>query len=171
MDYPTIAILVAAGGAVAWQLVRRGSGRRRCRLRKRQSLLPPGRRYLYSRLTEAAGEDVTIQVAVPLGAVVTPAGRSPVGSPPGGASASVPAWWERMAQTPLDFVLCDARTLAPQLVVLLDDPALSADRSQREQRRLIRRLGQAGLPCLVLTGEREYEVEELEGVIDPRRAA
>ena len=162
MDYPTIAILVAATGAVLWQLARRGgTGRRRCKLRKRQSLLLPGRRYLYSRLSEAVGEDVTIQVAVPLKEVVTPAA-------PGGRGR---VWWDKISSTPLDFVLCDAGTLQPQMVILVTEEEPTRRRGPRDQRRLARWLEQAKLPCLVLTDDREYEVDELEDAIVPRRAA
>ena len=159
LDYPTLAIVTAAALAMLWQGLRRARGLGRCRVRRRASLVGPDRRHLYLPLCEAAGEDCVVQVNVPLPAVVVPV------EPTGHRSAR----WRRLQDIRLDFVICDAATLEPQRVVLVetaDEPARLA-----HKRPVLRCLAQADIPCITLALDQDYEPSELEDLLDGRRAA
>ena len=158
MDASFALIVTAAGSAVAWQARRWQLSRRAPGCRKRQSLLKPAQRYIYSRLQEAVGEQFSIQASVPVSRVIVtekPARRR--GSSRQGVT--VPE---------IDFLLCEPATLEPRMVILCSPEATSESRtrSDKESQRLVRKMKSAGLAALMLEPDREYDAETLQEEIE-----
>lgn len=152
MDSSIALIAGAAGSALIWQFSRRRV-RAAAKPRARQSLLKPNLRYVYAQLREACGDDLSIQVDVPVARLL---GTK--------LSTTRKKKSRRKPKRRVDFVMCEHETLRPRLVVLVG-PADESSPSPT-QRALHRQLEASGLPCLVIDPDREIDAEELSETID-----
>jgi hypothetical protein len=86
---------------------------------------------------------------------------------PGGTPRAL--WhWNKINQKHVDFVLCTANDLTPQLVIELDDSS-HARRDRRERDVVVdAALTAAGLPILRVQAQRTYAPAELRAMIEDR---
>src|SRR6185312_7309345 len=119
--------------------------------RRAESILSPAERAFFDVLRQAIGRDLYIFVKVRMEDVF----NLPAGIP------NRKAWTGKVRQKHLDFVLCDPQTLAPVLVIELDDS--THQRADAQTRDAVKDaiLNAAGLPILRVTARREYLPKEL----------
>ena len=72
-----------------------------------------------------------------------------------------------MAGQAVDFVVCDAATLRPLVVIALDEPSHARPERQTRDEDVRGPLDAAGLPLLSVLTSRTYDTRELEAAVGP----
>ena len=88
---------------------------------------------------------------------------------PGNSSANPgrQTWVNRVAQKTVDFVVCDAATLRPVVVIELDEPSHARAERQTRDEQVDTILQAAGIPVLRVLTTRNYDTRELEATVGP----
>ena len=132
-----------------------GGGRRRGELkavyRRREGLLSDGELAFYRVLVEAAGAGAVVMVKVRLGDLVMV---------PRGVEGEV-TLRNRVQQKHVDFVVCGAGDVRPQVVVELDDRSHQSEAARRRDAVKDAALAAAGLPLVRVKAARRYAVAEV----------
>ena len=74
-------------------------------------------------------------------------------------------WFARVGQKHVDFLLCDRHSLAPVLVIELDDSSHLTARRQERDRFVDASLAAAGLPIVRVVARKEYNPLDVAGAI------
>ncbi|MEM1446337.1 MAG: DUF2726 domain-containing protein [Planctomycetota bacterium] len=88
------------------------------------------------------------------------------GSGTSGASGGRMAWLNKINRKHADFVLCDATTMSPLLVIELDDASHHTKAAQARDAAKDRALKAAGLPLLRVPATRSYDLSRLAKRLD-----
>ncbi len=76
-------------------------------------------------------------------------------------------WRNKVGQKSVDFVVCEAGTLRPLVVIELDEPSHAKPERQTRDEDVEAILGAAKLPLLHVLTSRNYDTRELEAAIGP----
>lgn len=125
--------------------------------RKRERFLSPAELSFYRVLREAAGPEWAVCPKVRLGDLIGVTGTS-----------NSQAFRNRIERKHIDFVLCDAPTMTPRVLVELDDSSHSRpDRVERDKF-VDAALNAAGLPIERFRVQRNYAIDDVRSRIAAR---
>ncbi len=125
--------------------------------RKMKSLLSPGEYAFYHPLLDAVDGRCAVFAKTRLVDLV----RIPKETP------NWRAWFQRVSQKHVDFVLCDLATTAPLLVIELDDLSHKVEARKERDEFVDQVLHTAGLPILHFKCQQAYDVELLRAKVTP----
>jgi hypothetical protein len=154
-----VLVLIAAAALLIAVLLARLLSRTPSRwpYRKTDYLLTPAERSFYGVLRQAVDSDLHIFAKVRLSDLLwLPRGTE-----------KRQAYLNRIQSKHIDFVLCDASTTAPRLLVELDDSSHRRAFRERRDAFVDEATRAAGLPILRVPAKRSYAPEQLTQLISP----